>query len=135
MAGAWLSALCNAVFTTYSTILESSPQKAQVKKFITSPKGLANRDTLLKAFKLTLLQFYHELLDYERIVMEQIAFDFRNNCGIYSLELDLDSAIIKIANGSGFMIPHRVREIKSDPDKYLDKYRICALLYKELHDN
>ena len=135
MAGAWLNALGVAVSTIYSTLMESSPQKGQVKKFITSPKGLANRDTLLKAFKFTLLQFHKELLSYEHILTEQIAFDFRNSFGIYSPDLDLDSAIIKIANGAGYMIPHRVRDIKADPDKYCDSYKICALLYKELHDN
>ena len=80
-------------------------------------------------------QFYKEHLSYERILFDQITFDFRNKFGIYSPELDLDSAIIKIANGSGYMIPHRVKEIKADPDRYLDQYKMCALLFKELHDN
>ena len=31
------------------------------------------------------------------------------------------------------MIPHEVREIRADPDLYLDKYIICGLLFKELY--
>ena len=112
---------------------DSMPKQSQIDKFIFFPKGKSNRNTLLKALKFTVLQFSRELSSYKDDLKKQILFDFANGFGIYSPHLDINSAIIKIPNQAGFMIPHVVKEIREDPDLYLDKYIICGLLFKELY--
>ena len=110
-------------------------KQSQIDKFVHSPKGKANRDTLLKTFKFTLRQFVREISDYRGILRSQIESDYVRGVGVYSPELDLEAAIIRIPNRSGFLIPHSVSEIRRDPDTYIDNYTITALLYQELFDH
>ena len=64
---------------------------------------------------------------------ETIDSDFKSREGIYSPHLDQSSAVIKIPTRAGHMIPHQVRDIRADPDGYLDSYVIVSLLWKELY--
>ena len=66
------------------------------------------------------------------MLREQINFDFKNGFGIYSPQLDFQSAVIKIPTRSGVMIPHIVADIRRDVDAYVDNYEICVLLWEEL---
>jgi hypothetical protein len=79
--------------------------------------------------------FSKETADYRYILRDQIDFDFERGIGTYSPDLDINSAIIKIPNSSGFLIPHHVSEIQADPDQYLDNYLAASLLWKELYNH
>ena len=74
-------------------------------------------------------------MDYRIVLREHITSDFQRGCGIYSPDLDIHSALIRIPDRAGFLIPHSVHEIRSDPDQYLDNYLIVALLWQELYEH
>ena len=80
-------------------------------------------------------QYARECRDHKEILLDQINFDFKNGFGIYSPQLEFNSAIIKIPTRAGVMIPHRVSAIRQDPDKYVDSYEVCALLWLELYSD